>query len=425
MSDLAGWLDRLADNTPAGFELGLERISRVVATLGLAPTVPVISVAGTNGKGSICAYLEAILNAAGYRPACFYSPHLLDFSERLRHGGHAVPAADLVAQFKTIAAADATRPAGTKPLSYFEYLAVTAVRAGEAAGCGAHVLEVGLGGRLDAVNVYAADVAVIASVGIDHVDHLGPDRESIGAEKAGIARPARPLVIGDLRPPASVLAVAARLAAPVKLRGRDFHVEVLGNSWTYRGDKVRGALPRPAMLGNHQLGNAATALAALECLSDRLPVSQAEVREGLHEARLPGRCQVVGGPVPVVLDVAHNVPAAQVLANTLLDMGYYPNTHFVIGVRSRKDAAGIVTALAGRADCWHVAPLAGNRGVIPVALRTALAATDAPVHEYPTIGAAAAGARMAVPAPERMVVCGSFLTVEGYLLSQRECNKAA
>lgn len=414
MKTLAQWLAQLEASQPRHFRLGLERIARVITQLELVPTAPVISVAGTNGKGSTCAYLEAILTAAGFRPLCSYSPHLLDFTERVRFNSAPVSATNLVEQFEIIAAADAQRPQGSEALSYFEYVTVASVLAGNAARCGVFILEVGLGGRLDAVNAYDADVAVITSIGIDHVEHLGADREAIASEKAGIMRPQKPLVLGARDPPASLLAQVAASEVPLVALGDAFDYEYDRTSWTYRGSSVRGALPRPLMPGLHQLANAACAVAVLEQLSVPLPVNQAEIRAGLLEAKLRGRFEVLPGQPPVVLDVAHNGAAAKVLAAALLDMGYFPATHFVFGVRANKDCAAIVAELERHAAGWHIAPLVHDqRGDGVPQLRDALATARASVQEYPSIAAATQGALAA--GADRIVVGGSFLTVEEYL----------
>lgn len=419
MSELENWLARLQGSQPAKFKLGLERINRVITELALVPQAPVITVAGTNGKGSTCAFLEAILAAAGYKPLCSYSPHLLDFSERLRI--NLAPVADdkIVEYFELIEQADAKRASGTDELSYFEYVTVASILAGNDAKCGAFVLEVGLGGRLDAVNAFDCDVAVITSIGIDHVEHLGGDRESIGREKAGILRQGRPLVLGDKEPPQAILEMASELEVAVIANGVDFDYSIDGPGWTYRGKAIRGALPRSAMPGLHQFANAATALAALEQLEDRLPVNQAEIRAGIQDAKLRGRFEIINSSIPVVLDVAHNAAAAKVLSHALLDMGYFPNTHFVIGLRANKDYAGIIAALSSRAAAWHLVKLSNdNRGDSLPQLRKALADADVPVHEYGDVTSVFASGNLA--GSERIVVCGSFLTVEEFLRCEQK-----
>ncbi|MBF2735687.1 MAG: bifunctional folylpolyglutamate synthase/dihydrofolate synthase [Betaproteobacteria bacterium AqS2] len=425
MSGLAAWLDRLEARRPRGaFELGLERIARVRATLGLQPALPIITVAGTNGKGSTCCYLEAVLAAAGHRPGCFYSPHLLDFRERLRIDAAAIPDAALLRAFAAVEEADAKRPADAEPLSYFEFITLAAMLCFEEAGCGAAVFEVGLGGRLDAVNAFDADVAVITSIGLDHVEHLGSDRESIGREKAGVMRPGAAVVVGDLEPPASVLGRAAELGCRTWRRGQDFNAEIgPGGDWNYRGPTLRPALPRPLMPGWHQYANAACALAALDALP-QLAVSQADVRAGLAQARLAGRFEVLPGPAPVILDVAHNVPAAELLATTLGEMGPFRRSLAVFATLERKDAGGMAAALAGRVDRWHVAPCGGEGPAALAPLRARLDELGADWQEHASVAAARAAALAELGERERLVVTGSFRTVEEYLKADGERRAA-
>ena len=427
MSSLAAWLRRLEDRRPrgGGFELGLERIARAQQTLDLQPKQPVITVAGTNGKGSTCCYLEAVLAAAGYKPGCFYSPHLLDFGERLRIDGAAIPEDALLRAFEQVEAADAERGSDEAPLSYFEFITLAAMLCYLEADCGAVVFEVGLGGRLDAVNAFDADVAVVTSIGLDHVEHLGNDRESIGREKAGIMRQGATAVIGDLEPPASVLERTAQLGCRTWRRGADFSVEVAASGdWNYRGPTLRAALPRPLMHGKHQYANAACALAALDALP-QLALSQADVRNGLGAARLAGRFEVLPGPSPIILDVAHNVAAAEVLAAGLGEMGFFQRSHIIFGALERKDVAGMARVLAGCCDRWHIAPFAGQEQAGLDVLRACLDELQAEWTEYASIAQARAGALAELKQQERLVVTGSFKTVEEFVKAQDSERKAA
>ena len=424
----AKWAERLELRKPTGpFELGLGRIGQVVEGAGVKPPSPIITVAGTNGKGSTCRFLESILTEAGYRPGTFYSPHLLDFTERMRVNGSECTDEMFDAAFSEAERAEA-RHGGDKPLSYFEFITVAAAILFRNEGCGVSVLEVGLGGRLDAVNVFDADVAVVTTIGIDHVEHLGDDRESIGAEKAGVFRKGAAVVIGDRNPPASVLARAKHLGCDVAALGRGFSVR-LGErgEWDFRGRGLRNALPRLAMHGRHQYDNAACALAALESVDYALPVNQAEVRAGLSLATLPGRFEVLAGDPPVVLDVAHNVAAAKVLSSALLDMGYFKRTHAIFGTRQRKDAAGMVAELANRVDSWHVAPVGDEPASSAERARDAALAAGCEAHVHKSVAEAARAAHATANAgvQERMVVLGSFLTVEEYMDSTAELRKAA
>lgn len=416
---MAEWLDLLKERQPPRVSLGIGRIGRARDALGLSLGMPVITVAGTNGKGSCCAYLEAILSAAGYRTGCFYSPHLVEFSERIRIGGRPLAQSDTCALFAKVERIDALRDKEDERLTYFEFVALAAALGFAESGCDAVIFEVGLGGRLDAVNVFDADVAVITSVSIDHTRLLGADRESIGFEKAGILRAGSPAVCGDQSPPASVVRQAGKLAVALHVRSRDFHARIGECGWAYRGKKLRSALPAPAMPGLYQYANASCALCALEQLEDRLPVSQAAVRAGLLEARLGGRFEVIPGECPVVLDVAHNVAAAQKLADTLLDMGFFRRTIAVFGARTRKDVAGIVKALTGRIERWHIAPVGGDTG--DGAAIAAVAAADAEdgLVIHPSVAQAAQAAHSEAGKGDRILVTGSFYTVAEYLKTAR------
>ena len=357
MTSLDAWLKQLEAVQPKTFKLGLTQIARVINELELTPCAPVISVAGTNGKGSTCAFLEAIFTSAGFRPLSFFSPHILSVNERIKVASQQVEEKDFVRQLELIKQVDAKRSKGSDPLSYFEYLVVAAVLLGNEQKCDVFVLEVGLGGRLDAVNAFDADVSVITSIGIDHVDHLGDTRELIGIEKAGIMRQSKPVIIGDRNIPTTVIEQAQKLQAPVSQLGEDFQFKIEQSGWTYRGKRVRSALPKPLMHGLHQFANASCALAVLEQLEDVLPVNQSQIRDGLLSAKLRGRFEIIHEDIPIVLDVAHNEAAAKVLSDALLDMGYYRQTHIVLGVRERKDATAILDGLAKRADAWHIVPL--------------------------------------------------------------------
>ena len=412
---LADWLQLLEARQPASFEMGTRRVREAGAALGLKLAMPVITVAGTNGKGSTVRLLEGILTAAGWRTGCFYSPHLLDFRERITIAGAPADEPLLCECLARIEEVVAMNDALVTP-TYFEFVTLAAAAAFAQAGCDAAILETGLGGRLDATNAFDADVAVITSIGIDHVEHLGSDRESIGREKAGIMRRGKPAICGDANPPESLAAEAAHIGARLLMRGRDFFARPAANSWNYQGASLRSALPPPAMPGVHQYANAACALCVLEQLESRLPVDQGAVRRGLAEARLAGRFEVLPGPNPVVLDIAHNVPACERLADSLLAMGYFEHTLAVFGVRSRKDGPGMIGALAGRVDQWFIAPVGDDDGRQQAAdaAGTTAAAAGAEVRAFASIAEAAEAAHATAPAGARIVVLGSFLTVAQY-----------
>ena len=315
-TSLAGWLAHLEARNVSAIVLGLERVRAVATRLALNPGFPLITVGGTNGKGSVCVYLETILEAAGYRVGCYTSPHLLRYNERVRLAGKEAGDADLCRAFTAVESAR-----GDTPLTYFEQGTLAALWLFQEAGVDVAILEVGLGGRLDAVNVWDADCAVVASVDLDHQAFLGDTREQIGFEKAGIYRGGRPAICCDAYPPASLLDHAASIGADLVRLGTDIRVDMAEGGWTCRvREAAFPALPRPAMPGAHQFGNAACAIAALHALRERLPVPQQAIRAGIAAARLPGRFQVVGRAPLRILDVAHNPHAARALAANLADL---------------------------------------------------------------------------------------------------------
>ncbi len=419
---LPAWLAYLETLHPRAIAMGLDRVQAVHARMGTALACPVITVAGTNGKGSTCALLEAMLRAAGYRVGLYTSPHLIRYNERVRIDAREATDAELVAALDAVEDAR-TAPAAAggapTPLTYFESGTLAALWLFARAGLDVAILEVGLGGRLDAVNIVDADAAVVTTVDLDHMDYLGPTREAIGREKAGIFRAGRAAVCGDPDPPRSLVDHAAAIGAPLTLMGRDFGYEREATQWQYRGPGGRRfGLPHPALRGAHQLGNAATALAALDLVRDRLPVSGGAVREGLVSVSLPGRFQVLPGRPTVVLDVAHNPHAAGVLAAALATMGYHRETTAVFGMLADKDIAGVVAVLRGAVDRWHVATLPGPRGASGEALAAVLRAGGiAPeaIRRFDDVAAAYAAARESAGEADRIIVFGSFLTVAAAL----------
>ncbi|MEP7208417.1 MAG: bifunctional tetrahydrofolate synthase/dihydrofolate synthase [Casimicrobiaceae bacterium] len=414
---LEAWLAYLETLHPKAIALGLDRTRAVAQRLGLQLACPVITVTGTNGKGSTCAMLDAMARAAGYRTVLYTSPHLLRYNERVRIDGEAIDDARLVGAFQAVEAARRAEPA--VPLTYFEFGTLAALRLFAEFDPDLAILEVGLGGRLDAVNIVDADVAVITTVDIDHTDYLGPDRDSIGREKAGILRAGRPAICGDPAPPPALLEIAETLGAPLAVLGRDFGFVAQERQWRYwKGPHARHGLPVPALRGNYQLANAATAIAALEALGDRLPVHAGAIRDGLLQVELAGRFQVLPGRPTVVLDVAHNPHAARALAATLGTMGYHPTCLAVVGMLADKDVGGVLAAVAPRIDHWHVGPLPEPRGAAAPILRDALVSLGvAPTHItlHESIEAAFVAARDRAQPDDRIVVFGSFLTVAAVL----------
>lgn len=410
LKTLESWLAHIEGLHAKPIDMGLARMTEMVKRLGIRFDCPVFVVGGTNGKGSTCSMLESILRAAGYRVGLHTSPHLLRFNERARLDGAEASDTALIEQF---AAVEAAR--GELTLSYFEFTALAILRLFQQARLDAVVLEIGLGGRLDAINAIDADVAIITSVDLDHVDYLGHTREAIGFEKAHIFRTGRPAICADPQPPASLRDYAREIGADLWLFGRDFNYSGDKQQWAYGGrTQRRAALPYPALRGANQLLNAAGALAALEAIGARLPVSQAAVREGLLKVEIPGRFQILPGQPTLILDVAHNPHAAAVLAQNLDAMAYHPVTHAVFGMLSDKDIAAVVAKLGSRIDHWHVASLPGPRGASAEAIaQILLAAGVAPaaITLHCDVDAALVAAQGAAEPADRILAFGSFLTV--------------
>ena len=422
---LPEWLAYVETLHPKAIAMGLARVSSVAARLSIRIGCPVITVGGTNGKGSTCAMLEAIYRHAGFRTGLYTSPHLLRFNERVRIGGEEARDAELVGAFEAVEAARAAAQPGDAPtpLTYFEFGTLAALWLFAQARLDVLILEVGLGGRLDAVNIVDADVALVTTVAIDHVDYLGTTREAIGREKAGIFRAGRRAICGDADPPRSLVEHAEAIGAPLWRIGRDYGYVAEGAQWRYRGPGgARYGLPVPALRGAHQLANAATALAAVDALHERLPVAANAVRDGLVRVALAGRFQVLPGRPAVVLDVAHNPHAARVLADALLAMGYFPRTFGVFGMLADKDIEEVVRTLAPRIDAWRIAPLPGPRGASAARIESALlgagVARDA-VRAFDDIGKAFDAARSEANETDRIAAFGSFLTVAAALAAAR------
>jgi dihydrofolate synthase/folylpolyglutamate synthase len=376
------------------------------------PQAAVITVAGTNGKGSVVTTCGSILAAAGYRTGLFTSPHFRDYRERIRVCGELASAADLVAAFTRI---EAVR--GDIPLTFFEYNTLAALLLFEAAQLDAWVLEVGLGGRLDAVNAIDPDVAVVVSIGLDHMEYLGPTLEAIGREKAGIFRAGRPALLGSRSLPDSVAATAQAAGAMQKRLGVDYDYQRTSDGWHYRGPRWDlPALPPPALFGETQFDNAATAIAALEALPQLGRVTPAAIAAGLRSVRLTARFQMLpspGGAGPLwILDVAHNPAAAAVLAANLRALPPGPRTLAVCGILADKDAASIVAALRGCFHQWWFVATGGERGRSAAALVDCVAAgLDAPAVGLDSLADACDAALAAAQAGDRIVIFGSFHTV--------------
>jgi len=419
--NLDDWLAHCERLHPKEIDMTLARVQLMRERLGLNFDAPVVMVAGTNGKGSTCAMLESIALRAGYRVGLYIKPHLVHFQERCRVGGEPVAADSLLEHFAAIEAAR-----GEVALTYFEFTTLAIMRRLAAEPLDLVILEVGLGGRLDAVNCMDADCAVITSIDLDHTEYLGPDRESVGREKAHIMRAGRPVVCSDPVPPASIAAYAEQIGADLRQLGKDFTYGGDRQQWQWSGREKRfSGLAYPALRGVNQLLNAAGVLAVFEALYDRLPISAQAVRTGLAMVELPGRFQVVAGQPALVLDVAHNPHAVAALAQNLDQMGFFPRTRAVFGAMADKDLAQIFGKIAHLIDHWHFCdleiPRAAKAAALSAqfqALRSAAAFQTPPgvtVSEHASPLAALSAAADAADPADRILVFGSFFTVGGVL----------
>ncbi|HYE71560.1 MAG TPA: bifunctional tetrahydrofolate synthase/dihydrofolate synthase, partial [Aquabacterium sp.] len=412
---LDDWLAHCERLHPKTIDMTLDRVNAVRDRLGLGFSVPVISVAGTNGKGSTCAMLECIGLQAGYRVGLYIKPHLVHFEERCRINGASIAAVDLLPHFEAVEAAREGLA-----LTYFEFTTLAIMRALATAPLDMVILEVGMGGRLDAVNTIDADCAVITSIALDHTEFLGPDREAIGREKAGIMRTGRPVIVSDPQPPQSLQDRATEIGADLWQLGHDFNVQGDKQQWSFAGRGRRwNGLAYPALRGANQLLNAGGVLAAFEALREQLPITAQAVRNGLAMVELPGRFQIVPGTPTLVLDVAHNPQAVAALALNLDQMGFYPRTHAVFGAMRDKDIAGLLGHIAPLVDAWYLAELplarAASPGELAVAVRQACRGRDVVITTHANPSAALAAAAAASDPADRIVVFGSFYTVGGVL----------
>ncbi|SFU76751.1 bifunctional tetrahydrofolate synthase/dihydrofolate synthase [Pseudoduganella namucuonensis] len=400
--------------------MGLDRVRAVKERMALAFACPVIMVAGTNGKGSTCAMLESILLRAGYKVGLYIKPHFLDFNERARVNGDLASDAALVASFNVVEAAR-----GDTMLTYFEFTTLAIMHLMANAGLDVAILEVGLGGRLDAVNVIDADVSIVTSVDIDHTDYLGGTREQIGFEKAGIFRTGKPAICSDPVPPKALIDHAESIGADLWLMGRDFNYSGDKQQWNYGGrGQRRNSLAYPSLRGANQLLNASAVLAALEALKIELPVGAQEVRTGLVTVELPGRFQVLPGRPTVILDVAHNPHAASALNQNLGNMGYHPYTFAVFGSMRDKDIDGVIKAMSEHVDHWCLTALPSPRAATAseLAAKVQLIQEDRPertVNIFEDPAEAFANAMSRAGENDRIVVFGSFLTVAGVMAARK------
>lgn len=413
-TSLPDWLSYLERLHPKTIELGLERVNRVKQRMGLAPRFPIITVGGTNGKGSTCAMLERILSEAGYRVGCYTSPHLLRYNERVRVAGVEVDDAQLCRAFEIVEQAR-----GDIPLTYFEFGTLAAIWHLVESGIDVAVLEIGLGGRLDAVNAFEPDCAIITSIDLDHIDFLGNTRESIGFEKAGIYRLGKPAICGDAHPPHTVPDGAHKCGAEYLQIGRDFGAETHGPEWSFWNSTLRiDRLPMPALSGSFQLSNAASAIEALCRLQEQLPVLPEHIREGVSHVALPGRFQLLPGKPEVILDVAHNPHAASGLVENLRkSRPEAGRTLAVFGMLGDKDIAGVVQMLAPEIDHWYVAGIDNIRGISASELER-IVHENAPLAQVEcceTIAEAVKQACRSAGENDRIAAFGSFYTVADVL----------
>ncbi len=408
---LADWLTHLESLHPKTIALGLERVAEVKQRLNLDPNVPVIVVGGTNGKGSVCAMLESILYAAGYKVGCYTSPHLLHYNERVRISKRQVGDAELCASFEAI---EHARLRGAEiPLTYFEFGTLAAMQCFILHRVDVVILEVGLGGRLDAVNIFDTDCAVVTSVDIDHVDYLGDNREQIGFEKAGIFRKDRVAICADPKVPDSLRAHAASIGADLWCIGSDFGCTPHQGQWDYRSKiGARNALPHPALRGAFQLNNASAVLAVLDALQISLPVSMAAVRRGLTEVELAGRFQFVPGKPQLILDVAHNPHAARSLAQNFANLPP-AKTYAVFAMLKDKDMAGVVALMNAHIDEWLVAGIDAPRGASGTEMAQVVEGVGVlgKVTVFDDVASALRFAYNAAGENDRIAAFGSFYTV--------------
>jgi dihydrofolate synthase / folylpolyglutamate synthase len=421
---LADWLTYLESLHPKTIALGLERVAKVKQRLNLDPDFPVIVVGGTNGKGSVCAMLECILDAAGYKAGCYTSPHLLHYNERVRIGKKTASDEELCASFEKIEQARKPQRLDSHfrgndepseiPLTYFEFGTLAAMQLFIEHKVDVAILEVGLGGRLDAVNVFDADCSVVTSVDIDHTDYLGDTIEQIAFEKAGIFRPDRVAIFADSYVPQAITDHANKIGAELWCIGHEFGFEQHQGQWDYRSRLgSRCALPYPALRGAFQLHNASAVLATIDALKARLPVSMDAVRRGLSQVQLAGRFQFIPGKPQLILDVAHNPHAARALAQNLAGLPPCPHTYAVFAMLKDKDIAGVVEALVPYIDTWLVAGIGAARGASAEELAAVLHRSGVcqAVILFADTADALAHACNEAGENDRIAIFGSFYTV--------------
>ena len=423
---LYDWLNYIERIHPMNIEMGLERVNKVKSNLNFHISFPIIMVSGTNGKGSVCSILEAVLSDAGFRVGCYTSPHLLRYNERIRINQKEVNDDELCKAFNTV---EAVRVSSNVPLTYFEFGTLAAMELITNAEVDIAILEVGLGGRLDAVNIFDPECAVLTNIDYDHMDYLGNTREKIGFEKAGIFRKGKLAVCSDINPPASISQHAASIGAKLIFIGEHFGYSIKRSSWDYWGSCNKyNTLPYPALgKTSHQLRNASACLAALDAVRDTLPVTPKNISQGLLKADLPGRLQVLPNKPRVVLDVAHNPNAAHILGSNLSKMCGYKKTYAVFAILSDKDIEGVVKELIPKVDVWYVTGVNSFRGasadeIVKVLENVGINKIDGSIIIFPDPVVAYESACKQATINDRICVFGSFYVV-GKIMEHLEQKK--
>ena len=404
------WLEWQEGLHFTAIDLGLDRCMTVAKKLELlSPSYPVISVAGTNGKGSSVKMLDSILQAAGYKTGCYTSPHLIRYNERVQINGKEVADEEFCNSFNRI---DQAR--GEISLTYFEFGTLAALDIFQRSGVDVAILEVGLGGRLDAVNCIDADAALVTSIDIDHEDWLGSDRDSIGLEKAGIYRSTAPAICSDPNPPESILNYAQSLDINLFLHNKDYYYDVGEDSWSWHSNEITiNNLPKPTLYNESQVQNAAGVIMLLSTIRDRLTVDSDAIRKGIQDFKLAGRFQVVPDIAQIVLDVAHNRQAANLLVKNLKQLPAAAKTHVLVGMLKDKDHLAVFKELSEISDYWHIVTLYDQRGIDSLELASKLRKIEKnkPIACYNNTAEALSYIRSIVKPEDRIVVTGSFLTV--------------
>ncbi|MGC2165042.1 MAG: bifunctional tetrahydrofolate synthase/dihydrofolate synthase [Gallionella sp.] len=406
---LANWLTHLESLHPKSISMGLERVETIKQRLNLNPQFPIVVVGGTNGKGSVCAMLESIFHAAGFRVGCYTSPHLLRYNERVRVARMEVSDEDLCAAFE-----DIEKVRGDIRLTYFEYGTLAAMQCFISSKVEVAILEVGLGGRLDAVNVFDGDCVVVTNVDIDHTDYLGTTREQIAHEKAGIFRKGRVCIFADFDVPIAIAEQASKIGAELWRIGSEFSFKYDLEQWDYHSKtNRRNALPHPALRGTYQLNNASAVLAVLDTLHAKLPVAMGAVRRGLAEVQLSGRFQLIPGKPALIMDVAHNPHAARSLAQNLSRMPPCQKTFAVFAMLKDKDIAGVAAAMNLHVDSWLLASIGAKRGATSGELEKILEHTRVAgeITVHANVADALRFAYKAAGENDRIIAFGSFYTV--------------